>query len=59
MFDINIKKEVEQLAEQVYQQTGQQLEEPVIILMEWAMKMGIIKVGLSLVDFNDVNDVEN
>ena len=58
MFGINIREEVEKLAEQVYQQTGQQLEDPVIALMEWAMKMGIIKVGLSLVNFEDLSEKE-
>lgn len=56
MFDINIKEEVEKLVEQVYQKTGQKLEDPVVALMEWAMKMGIIKVGLALVNFKDVSE---
>ena len=56
MFTINIKKEVEQLAEQVFQQTGQKLEDPVLALMEWSMKMGIIKVGMSLVNFEDIEE---
>lgn len=56
MFTINIKKEVEQLAEQVFQQTGQKLDDPVLALMEWSMKMGIIKVGMSLVNFDDESE---
>ena len=56
MFDINIKEEVEKLVEQVYQKTGQKLEDPVVALMEWAMKRGIIKVGLALVNFKDVSE---
>lgn len=56
MFTINVKKEVEALAEQVYQQTGQKLEDPVIALMEWSMKMGIIKAGMSLVNFDDESE---
>ena len=58
MFTINIRKEVDELAEQVYQQTGQKLEDPIIALMEWAMKMGIIKVGISLVNFIDTGNME-
>jgi len=58
MFDINIKEEVEKLVEQVYQQTGKKIEDPVVALMEWAMKMGIIKVGLALVNFEDSSEID-
>ena len=43
MFTIDIKKEVQDLVDQVSQQTGATLDENVIMLMEWSMKMGIIK----------------
>lgn len=53
MFTIDIKKEVQDLVDQVSQQTGATLDENVIMLMEWSMKMGIIKAGIALTSFSD------
>ena len=53
MFTIDIKKEVQDLVDQVSQQTGATLDENVIMLMEWSMKRGIIKAGIALTSFSD------
>ena len=56
MFTIDIKKEVKEIANQVYKQSGTQLEDPVLALMEYSMKMGVLKAGLSLIQFTEESE---
>lgn len=51
MFTIDIKKEVKEIADQIYEKTGAELDDPVLALMEYSMKMGVLKAGLSVVQF--------
>ncbi len=56
MFTIDIKKEVKEIANQIYEQSGTQLEDPVLALMEYSMKMGVLKAGLSLIQFTEESE---
>lgn len=56
MFTIDIKKEVKEIANQIYEQSGIQLEDPVLALMEYSMKMGVLKAGLSLIQFTEESE---
>ena len=53
MFYIDIKKEVQDLVNQLNEQMGITLDENVIALMEWSMKTGLLKAGFALANFND------